>query len=124
MTVTLGQSGICSNDEVIPDISIGKCWGRYWTDNSLAERFGDRLEYQHNYPPYFPQAASNPQTPWCYPEGALGEFKRWLREDYIRGGKFTAYVTSQVTKKSLSSETAARALAAYNLNAPALKKGA
>ncbi len=124
VTVTLGQAGIYSNDDVIPDISIGRCWGKHWVDNLLAERFGDRLEYQHHYPPYFPQAASNPQTPWCYPEAALGEFKRWLREEYIRGGKFAAYVTGQVTKKSLSTETAARALAAYNLNLPALKKGA
>ena len=72
VTVTLGEAGIHSNDEVIPDISIGKCWSKHWIDNGLASRFGDRLEYQHNYPPYFPQAASNPQTPWCYPEGALG----------------------------------------------------
>lgn len=124
VTVTLGQAGIYSNDEVIPDISIGKCWSKHWLDNGLSGRFGDRLEYQHNYPPYFPQAASNPQTPWCYPEAALGEFKRWLREDYIRGGRFSAYVKGQVGKKTLSSEAATKALAAYNLNVPALSKGA
>lgn len=124
VTVTLGQAGIHSNDELIPDISIGKCCGKHWLDKRLADRFGGRLEYQHYYPPYFPQAASNPQTPWCYPEAALGEFKRWLREDYLRGGRFAAYVTSQVSKKNLNSETAAKALAAYNLNLPALKKGA
>jgi hypothetical protein len=124
VTVTLGQSGLFSNDSLIPDISIGKCWSKHWLDSDFSSRYGERLEYEHNYPNYFPQAASNPQTPWCYPEAALGEFKRWLREDYIRGGKFAAYVSGQVTKKSLSSETAARALAAYNLNLPALKKGA
>lgn len=50
VTVTLGQNGIHSNQSLIPDISIGKCWGKHWIDNGLAARFGDRLEYQHYYP--------------------------------------------------------------------------
>ena len=29
VTVTLGQSGIYSSNEIIPDISIGRCWGRH-----------------------------------------------------------------------------------------------
>lgn len=115
VTVALGQSGIHSSDTLIPDISIGKCWGKHWVDTNLAAQFGARLEYQHYYPEYFPQAASNPQTPWCYPEAALGEFKRWLREEYIRGGKFRAYVAGQVQRRQITSELAQRALGAYNL---------
>jgi len=123
--VTLGQGGVYTNDGLIPDISIGKCWSNHWVDRELAAKFGDRLEYEHNYPAYYPQAASNPQTPWAYPESALGEFKRWLREDYVRGGKLSSYIKGQVAKKGITSEVANAALAAYQLPAlPAPKRSA
>jgi hypothetical protein len=102
-------------DKVIPDISIGQIWGKHWCDKNLRQRYGDRKEYQHCYPEYFPQAASNPQPAWCYPEAALGEFKRWLRERYIRGGKFEAYVGGQLQKKQISTDAARKALDAYAL---------
>lgn len=121
ITVTLGQSGIHSDENLIPDISIGQCWSRYWTDNNLASRYGKRLEYKHYYPSYFPQAISNPQTPWCYPESALGEFKRWLREEYIRGGKFRNYIGGQLQRKQIEASCAQQALAAYKLP-PLLEK--
>ncbi|MCW2413001.1 MULTISPECIES: hypothetical protein [unclassified Sphingobium] len=117
VTVTLGQGGIFSNQGIIPDISIGRCWSDHWRKEKLAAKFGERLEYEHNYPAYFPQAASNPQTPWCYPEGAMGEFRRWLREDYVRGGKLTQYIRSQVGKNAITGATANQALAAYKLPA-------
>lgn len=115
LTVTLGQNGIYSSDKLIPDISIGKCWSKHWGDKKLEERFGKRLEYNHYYPSYFPQSISNPQTPWCYPEEGLGEFKRWLREDYIRGGKFRSYISGQLQKKQITANVAQQALAAYNV---------
>lgn len=117
VTVNLGQSGIFANDAIIPDLSIGRCWSEYWKKSALFKKFGERLEYEHNYPGYFPQAASNPQTPWAYPESALGEFRRWLREDYIKGGKFARYVDKQVGKKGITAEVANKALAAYELPA-------
>lgn len=123
VTVTLGQNGIHSNDTVIPDISIGQCWSRHWNEGNLAATYGERLEYEHYYPTYFPQAASNPQTPWCYPEASLGEFKRWLRENYIRGGKFTGYIKGQVQKKHITGLVAQQALEAYKLP-PLLEKKA
>lgn len=115
VTVTLGQSGIHSDESIIPDISIGQCWSRFWTDNDLSTKYGERLEYKHYYPDYFPQAISNPQTPWCYPEASLGEFKRWLREDYIRGGKFRNYIGGQLQRKQIEATCAQQALAAYKL---------
>jgi hypothetical protein len=123
--VTLGQGGVYTNDGVIPDISIGKCWSKHWSDNRLSEQFGERLDYEHNYPAYYPQAVSNPQTPWAYPEVSLGEFKRWLREDYIRGGKLVSYIKGQVAKKGITADVANAALAAYALPAlPAPKRSA
>lgn len=115
LTVTLSENGVFSDNSLIPDISIGKCWSIHWQDNALQTKYGSRLEYEHNYPAYFPQAASNPQTPWCYPEEALGEFKRWLREDYIRGGKFKSYIGTQVQKQRIPAEVGQRALQAYKL---------
>jgi hypothetical protein len=79
----------------------------------LSLQYGDRIKFEHNYPHYFPQADSNPQAPWCYPEMALGEFKRWLRENYIKGGKFEKYLNDQVNKKSLPPSFAQLAIAAY-----------
>lgn len=115
VTVTLGQNGVHSNENVIPNISIGQCWSRYWNESQLSKSHGNRLEYKHFYPSYFPQAASNPQTPWCYPESALGEFKRWLREDYIKGGKFRSYIGGQLQRKQIEASSAQQALAAYKL---------
>ncbi len=115
VTVTLGQNGIHANKDIIPDISIGQCWSRHWKDNKFDQKYGARLEYKHYYPNYFPQSVSNPQTPWCYPELALGEFKRWLREDYIRGGRFRSYVGGQVQRKQIDAPAAQQALAAYKL---------
>jgi hypothetical protein len=49
---------------------------------------------------------------------ALGEFKRWLRETYIMGGKFEKYLTDQVGKKALPPSFAQLAVAAYAGDSP------
>lgn len=113
MIVTLGQAGAHINSKFIPDISVGACWSKHWTESRLSEKFGERQKYEHNYPNYFPQAASNPQEPWCYPDAALGEFRRWLREEYIGEGKFTKYITTKVQQKELPASFAQLAIAAY-----------
>ena len=114
VAVTLGQNGIHTSAKVIPDISIGKCWSKHWVDGSFEATYGQRLAYEHYYPDYFPQAITNPQTPWCYPEVALGEFRRWLREDYIKGGKFRSYITGQIQRRQISNDTGSRAIEAFS----------
>lgn len=114
MIVTLGQSGAFIDENFIPDISVGQCWGKYWTENNFDSKFGERIKYEHNYPDYFPQAASNPQEPWCYPDAALAEFRRWLRDDYIGLGKFKKYLESKVKQKALPVSFAQLAIAAYS----------
>jgi hypothetical protein len=111
--VHLGQSGLSVDSKFVPDISVGSHWARHWTGSSLSEKYGERIKFEHNYPEYFPQSASNPQEPWCYPEMALGEFKRWIRESYIKGGKFEKYLTDQAAKKMLPPSFAQLAIAAY-----------
>jgi hypothetical protein len=113
MIVTLGQKGLHIDAKFVPDISVGIHWSKYWTNGKLHERFGERIKWEHNYPDYFPQARSNPQDSWCYPEAALGEFRGWLRDIYIGDGKFAKYITGQVEKRELPISFAQLAIAAY-----------
>lgn len=113
MIVHLGQNGIHIDSTFVPDGSVGIHWARHWKDNNLEATFGSRQKYDHNYPDYFPQALSNPQESNCYPESALGEFRRWFREVYIGAGKFETYLTGKVKDKSLPVSFAQLAVASY-----------
>jgi hypothetical protein len=112
--VTLINGGAIVDSHFIPDISVGRTWSEHWKDRGFDASLGSRIQYAHNYPEYFPQAASNPQATFCYPDAALGEFRRWMREQYIPG-KFPAYLSSKVRHGALTvafSEKAVRALTA------------
>lgn len=113
MIVTLGQAGLHINSGFVPDISVGMSWAKHWKSMQLDQKHGERIKFEHNYPEYFPQSASNPQEPWCYPENALGEFRQWLREKYIGEGKFQNYLESKVKDKQLPVSFAQLAIAAY-----------
>jgi hypothetical protein len=111
--VTLIRSGARIGKEFIPDISVGQHWGTYWRDNGCEERLGARRRYNHNYPDYFPQSASNPQPAYCYPDAALGEFRKWVREVYLPE-KLPAYLGSKTKQGALPpsvAEMAQRAVA-------------
>ena len=111
--VTLGQSGLHIDSKFVPDISVGLHWSKHWLAGNFDEKYGTRIQFQHNYPNYFPQAKSNPQDSWCYPDAALGEFRRWLRADYIGQGKYAKYINGQVEKRQLPPSFAQLAIAAY-----------
>lgn len=113
MIVTLGQAGLHIDDKFVPDISVGMAWGKHWKDSQLDERFGNRSKFDHNYPDYFPQSASNPQDCWCYPDSALGEFRHWFRASYIGERKFAKYIEGKVRERSLPVSFAQLAIAAY-----------
>jgi hypothetical protein len=113
MIVHLGQSGLHIDSSFVPDASVGIHWSKHWVDKNLTDKFGQRKKFEHNYPDYFPQAESNPQEPWCYPEMALGEFRPWVREDYVGSGKFLKYITDKVKQKALPASFAQIAIAAY-----------
>jgi hypothetical protein len=83
MIIDLINADLTVNDKTIPDISVGKCWGEHWNNQGFDETYGARIKYEHNYPAYYPQAASNPQLPWAYPNEALAEFRRWFRHEYL-----------------------------------------
>lgn len=83
LTAQLITQGATVNDETVPDISLGQAWAKEWLGKGYEADYGPRVTYEHNYPSYFRQARSNPQWPWCYPEEALGIFRRWMRNSYL-----------------------------------------
>lgn len=100
IVVTLINGGAKIGNHFVPDISVGQHWAKHWADNDFASLHGERKKYTHNYPEYFPQAASNPQFPYCYPDAALGEFRKWIREAYLPE-KFPDYLKSKEKQGAL-----------------------
>lgn len=94
LAVDLINANLTVNDKTLPDISVGIAWGKFWTGNQLGQRFGERVRYEHNFPDYYPQSASNPQTPWAYPDEALSSFRRWFRSQYLTT-KFPKYILAK-----------------------------
>ena len=73
MIIDLINANLPVNDKTIPDISVGRCWGDHWNANSFDAAYGPRIEYEHNYPSYYPQSAKNPLPAKAYPTAALPE---------------------------------------------------
>jgi hypothetical protein len=84
------------NDKTIPDISVGLAWSAYWKSRDLDAQYGARKEFEHNYPAYYPQAQSNPQKPWAYPDAALPDFRAWFRSEYLPT-KYPKYILAKTS---------------------------
>lgn len=112
MIVPMIRADIIISDKVVPDISVGKAWSKFWQENGLEE-YGGRIRYDHEYPNYYPQAKSNPQPAFGYPDSVLGIFRAWLRREYIVKNLPT-YLTGQTKKGSLQKETATRVIESLN----------
>lgn len=112
MLVTLIRQGVAIGADTIPDISVGIHWGKHWTTSNLDNVWGARRRYEHSFPNYFPQSASNPQDAYCYPDDALPEFRKWVREVYIKE-KLPAYLGTKVSARKLPAPVAAAALKAF-----------
>jgi hypothetical protein len=106
------QAGADVGEKTVVDISIGQCWAKHWDEHGLATKYGARQLYPHRYPDSHPQAKSNPQEAWCYPLASLGEYREWLQNIYIEGGKFAKYIDGKVKKKDLPPSVAQLAIAA------------
>lgn len=112
MVVTLIQSEAKVGPEFVPDISVGIHWSNHWKADNLDSVYGMRQRYNHNFPEYFPQSASNPQPAYCYPDDALPEFRKWMREEYLPR-KMPEYVRQKVRQGQIPAPAAATALAAF-----------
>ncbi|WP_042776644.1 hypothetical protein [Sinorhizobium fredii] len=113
LMVTLIREGADLGNKFIPDISVGMHWGKFWTGNNLDAVYGMRMKYEHNYPDYFPQAMSNPQSPFCYPDDALGEFRKWVRTTYLPK-HLPAYIAKKVSEGMIGGSAAQIAIQALN----------
>lgn len=113
ITVTLIRSGANLGSSFIPDISVGQHWGKHWTSNNLDAVYGVRVKYDHNYPEYFPQALSNPQPAYCYPDEALAEFRDWIKKEYVTK-KMPSYLLGKVKQGQIPAPAANIALDAFN----------
>ena len=111
--VTMMKEGANLGQKFIPDISVGIHWGKYWMAESLDIIHGERIKYDHNYPDYFPQALSNPQPAYCYPDEALGEFRKWVREQYLPL-KLPVYLNEKVKQGQIAAPQATAAIAAFS----------
>lgn len=94
LIVDLISADLTVNHKTVPDISVGMAWGKYWTENQLETKFGNRIPYEHNYPSYYPQSLSNPQKPNAYPDAALPLFRQWFRQVYLLT-KFPKYILTK-----------------------------
>jgi hypothetical protein len=112
MQVTLIRAGAHLGQDFIPDISVGIHWGKHWTTNNLDVVYGARQKYDHNYPSYFPQSASNPQPAYCYPDEGLAEFRDWFRKAYINK-KMPTYLLTKVRDGQISAPAATAAIEAF-----------
>jgi len=112
MIVSLGQAGLHIDSTFVPDISVGQHWAKHWVAIDGDAQFGGRQKFDHNYPDYFPQAVTNPQESWCYPNSGLGEFRRWVEDDYVKAGKFGKYLETKVKQGTLPPSFAQLAVAA------------
>jgi len=110
--VTMLRGGASLGPSFIPDISVGQAWAKHWQTENLEVVFGERVKYEHNYPSYFPQAASNPQQPYCYPDDALGEFRKWVREEYI-AKRMPSYLGNKIKQGQIPAPAALAALEAF-----------
>lgn len=119
LAVDLINADLPVNDKTIPDISVGIMWGKHWRENNLASQYGERVEYEHNYPNYYPQSMSNPQKPFAYPDAALPAFRLWFRQEYLPT-KFPKYI---LTKAKLLRGGAEEAKAIANMYAPGMLPG-
>lgn len=112
LTVTLIRAGANLGQSFIPDISVGIHWGKHWTGNNLDAVYGARLKYDHNYPSYFPQALSNPQPAYCYPDEALAEFRDWIRKEYLTK-KMPDYLLGKMKQGQITATAANAAIEAF-----------
>ncbi len=111
--VPMIKSGIMISDKVVPDISVGKAWSEHWKNNNLNDKYGERIKYDHEYPPYYPQAKSNPQPSYAYPNNALGEFRNWLQSTYIQK-KLPKYLHGQSQKGAISAKVLQKSIQTFN----------
>ncbi|MFT4279595.1 MAG: hypothetical protein QM576_24890 [Rhodopseudomonas sp.] len=105
------MAGAEIGEKTVVDISIGQHWSKHWDEKGFDKIYGARAKYPHRYPESHPQSKSNPQESWCYPLASLGEYRQWIQNIYLEGGKFSAYLKGKVHSGHLPPSVAQLAIA-------------
>ena len=121
LLIAVIQAGLALDRHTVPDISVGLRWGRYWADAELDRRYGPRCKHPHRFPAdqSIAQSMASPVEvqAWIYPIQALGEFRAWMRDDYLP--IFLApYLASKARGGELAAAHVDPVLAAVNDNQP------
>jgi len=111
LTFHLANNNFKLDAQSIPDISVGIHWGKYWSKNSLADQYGERVKFPHNYPKNFPQAQGNQKEAWIYPILSLGVFRNWLQSTYVHT-HLAPYLAKKVGEGALPAPKAEQILLA------------
>lgn len=122
LVISAIKAGLWVDSHTVPDISVGKTWAKHWGDNpGLEKKFGKRIKHEHNFPDRYPQAASNPQEIFVYPVDALGEFRRWMENDYLPE-RFPKYLDNKVKSGLMPALNAKKLLAQLGASSHAALK--
>lgn len=95
------RQGLIVDEHVVPDISVGGAWSKFWDNEQLERKYGAKTKHPHHYPEYFPQSKAGPVLVNIYPLAALGEFRSWFENNYLPEN-FPTYLRGQIKKKSIS----------------------
>lgn len=106
IVVSAIREGLTVDSHTVPDISVGRVWSKYWNDQNLAKTYGNRIQYHHEYPDYFPQSEANKSIyAYLYPIDALGLFRKWLQMSYLPE-KFPSYLKRKIKQGVLPASSA------------------
>ncbi|MCX7567304.1 hypothetical protein OS189_13205 [Sulfitobacter sp. F26169L] len=100
MFASLVSHGIIIDSSFVPDISVGITWAKYWEDENLESVYGMRQSFQSSYPSYYPQSAAGKLDANCYPDDALAEFRKWLKQEYYTD-KLQPYLKGKIRSGSI-----------------------
>lgn len=111
MIIPMIKNGVTISEKVVPDISVGMAWSKYWKHNKL-EKAGERIKFSNFYPSYYPQAKSNPQRVYAYPDAVLPTFRAWLKQGYIPHN-LPKYLSGQSKKGTITPHIATAVIESF-----------
>ena len=98
---SLIRNNITVDDSIMVDASLGIHWSKYWKNEELDQKYGNREKVEHKFPAAFRQL--DPEI-WAYPNDALSEFRNWFQNTYLLE-KYPAYLRRKTSGGSISVES-------------------
>ena len=111
IVVDLINAELTVNETTIPDISAGTHWAEFWSEERLAEKFGETVPWPHALPENH-RVDGNPKLARAYPNKALTMFRKWFRNVYLPQ-LFPSYILGKAKLLEGGVDEAARTAALY-----------